>query len=136
MYKRQSQMTLSDRLAIEVGIERKESFKTIAKRLNRHPSTIAHEVKENRTFIQGNYPGGNDCKYARHCLCNIYAGKMTVITSADFVRCKIVTIIVKDTFQSDAVNGNRLHMSAIPVIKRGYAGKISTFIQHNMQMQQ
>lgn len=66
-YKKQPQMTLSDRLAIEVGIERKESFKPIAERLNRHPSTIAHEVKENRTFIQGNYPGGNDCKFARQC---------------------------------------------------------------------
>lgn len=66
-YKKHSQMTLSDRLAIEVGIERKESFKTIAKRLGRHPSTIAHEVKENRTFIHGNYPGGNDCKFARQC---------------------------------------------------------------------
>ena len=66
-YKKQPQMTLSDRLAIEVGIERKESFKVIAKRLHRHPSTIAHEVKENRTFIQGNYPRGNDCKFARQC---------------------------------------------------------------------
>ena len=66
-YHRQPQMTLSDRLAIEVGLERKESFKEIARRLNRHPSTIAHEVKENRTFIQGNYPGGNDCKFARKC---------------------------------------------------------------------
>lgn len=60
-------MTLSDRLAIEVGIERKESFKAIAEKLHRHPSTIAHEVKENRTFIHGNYPGGNDCKFARKC---------------------------------------------------------------------
>lgn len=34
-YHRQPQMTLSDRLAIEVGIERKESFKEIARRLNR-----------------------------------------------------------------------------------------------------
>ena len=66
-YKKQPQMTLSDRLAIEVGIERKESFKAIAKKLHRHPSTIAHEVKENRTFIHGNYPGGNDCKFARKC---------------------------------------------------------------------
>ena len=66
-YKKQPQMTLSDRLAIEVGIERKESFKVIAKRLHRHPSTIAHEVKENRTFIQGNYPRGNDCEFARQC---------------------------------------------------------------------
>ena len=67
-YKRQPQMTLSDRLAIEVGIERKESFKSIAERLDRHPSTIAHEVKENRTFIHGNYPGGNDCRFARQCV--------------------------------------------------------------------
>ena len=60
-------MTLSDRLAIEVGIERKEPFKAIAKHLNRHPSSIAHEVKENRTFIRGSYPGGNDCRFARQC---------------------------------------------------------------------
>ena len=66
-YSKHPQMTLSDRLAIEVGIENKESFKEIARRLNRHPSTIAHEVKENRTFIQGNYPGGNDCRFARQC---------------------------------------------------------------------
>ncbi len=64
-YNKQPQMTLSDRLAIEVGIKRKESFKAIAKRLNRHPSTIAREIKENRTFIHGKYPGGNDCKFAR-----------------------------------------------------------------------
>ncbi|MBE5921723.1 MAG: helix-turn-helix domain-containing protein [Lachnospiraceae bacterium] len=66
-YKKQPQMTLSDRLAIEVAIERKESFKAIAKRLSRHPSTIAHKLKENRTFIHDNYPGGNDCKFARQC---------------------------------------------------------------------
>lgn len=59
------QMNLSDRLVIEIGIGRKDSFKKIAKMLNRHPSTIAHEVKENRTFIQGNYPWGKDCRYAR-----------------------------------------------------------------------
>ena len=45
------QMDLSDRIAIETGICSKESFKKIAKRTGRHPSTIAHEVKENRTFI-------------------------------------------------------------------------------------
>lgn len=43
-YSKHPQMTLSDRLAIEVGIERKEPFKAIAKHLNRHPSSIAHEV--------------------------------------------------------------------------------------------
>lgn len=66
-YKKSKQMDLSDRIAIEVGICRGESFKRIAKRLKRHPSTIAHEVKENRTFIHGTYPGGKDCKYVRQC---------------------------------------------------------------------
>ena len=61
------QMDLSDRVSIETGICRKDSFKKIAKLLNRHPSTIAHEVKENRTFIQGNYFAGKDCKFVRQC---------------------------------------------------------------------
>lgn len=66
-YKNSKQMDLSDRIAIETGICRGESFKQIAKRLNRHPSTIAHEVKENRTFIQSTYPCGKDCKFVRLC---------------------------------------------------------------------
>lgn len=60
-------MNLSDRIAIETGICIGESFKKTAKRLRRHPSTIAHEVKENRTFIKGNYPNGKDCSKVRHC---------------------------------------------------------------------
>ena len=66
-YSVSGQMDLSDRIAIETGICTGESFKKIAKRLRRHPSTIAHEVKENRTFIKGNYPNGRDCKMARKC---------------------------------------------------------------------
>ena len=66
-------MDLSDRIAIETGICNKDSFKKIAKLLKRHPSTIAHEVKENRTFIRGNYPNGQACRYVRtrnvHHLC-------------------------------------------------------------------
>lgn len=57
-YNASGQMDLSDRIAIETGICIGESFKKIAKRLRRHPSTIAHEVKENRPFIKGNYPNG------------------------------------------------------------------------------
>ena len=62
------QMDLSDRIAIETGICTNESFKKIAQRLRRHPSTVAHEVKENRTFIKGNYPNGRDCRFARQCV--------------------------------------------------------------------
>ena len=50
-YKKGGQMDLSDRIAIETGICNKDSFKKIAKLLQRHPSTIAHEIKENCTFI-------------------------------------------------------------------------------------
>ena len=43
-YKRSGQMDLTDRVAIETGLCRGESFKKIAKRIRRHPSTVAHEV--------------------------------------------------------------------------------------------
>lgn len=62
-----SQLTLSERIAIETGICNRESFKKIGKRLRRHPSTISHEIKENRTYIVGIYPMNNDCRLARKC---------------------------------------------------------------------
>jgi len=64
-YPHSGQMTLSDRIAIEVGICRRDSFRKIAELLNRHPSTIAREIKENRTLIRGNHPFGKDCRFAR-----------------------------------------------------------------------
>lgn len=84
-----SQMTLSDRITIEIGIEQKETFKEIAKKLGRHPTTITNEVKTNRTFIHGNYPGGNDCKYARKCMVQ------HICTENKFCdyRCKLCNLI-------------------------------------------
>lgn len=67
LYRQPGQMDLSDRIAIETGLCRGESFKMIARRLHRHPSTIAHVVKENRTFIKGIYPNGNDCRHVLMC---------------------------------------------------------------------
>ncbi len=66
-YGGRGQLTLSDRIAIEIGVCNKESFKKIGRTLRRHPSTIAHEIKENRTFIRGSFFAGNDCKFVRHC---------------------------------------------------------------------
>lgn len=66
-YSRNGQMDLTDRLAIETGLCRGESFKRIAETIGRHPSTIAHEVLENRTFIRGTYYAGKDCKFVRQC---------------------------------------------------------------------
>ena len=66
-YKKVGQMDLTDRIAIETGICRGESFQQIARRIRRHPSTIAHEVKENRTRIEATYCAGKDCRHARKC---------------------------------------------------------------------
>lgn len=66
-YRRSGQMDLTDRVAIEVGLCRGETFKKIAKRIGRHPSTVAHEVLENRTYIKNTYYVGKDCKYVRQC---------------------------------------------------------------------
>lgn len=62
-----SQLTLTDRVAIEVGLARKESFAKIAKQLRKHPHTIAREVKENRTHLPAEYAFGNDCKNYAGC---------------------------------------------------------------------
>lgn len=68
------QIDLTDRLAIETGLCRGDSFKKIAKKIKRHPSTVAHEVLTNRTFIHATYVAGKDCSKVRHCtqrnLCN------------------------------------------------------------------
>lgn len=60
-------LDLTDRVAIEVGLARKETFTKIAKRLNKHPHTISREIKNNRTFIPGTYPFGNDCRRYGSC---------------------------------------------------------------------
>ena len=66
-YFNSGQMNLADRIAIETGICRGESFKRIAERIDRHPSTVAREVKENRTFVPATYFAGKDCKFVRQC---------------------------------------------------------------------
>ena len=65
--KRKGQIDLTDRLAIETGLCRGESFKRIAKRIGRHPSTVAHEILMNRTHIPATYYAGKDCAKVRQC---------------------------------------------------------------------
>ena len=66
-YRRKGQIDLTDRLAIETGLCKGESFKRIAKTIGRHPSTVAHEVRENRTHIHATYYAGKDCIKVRQC---------------------------------------------------------------------
>ena len=60
-------LDLTDRVAIEIGLARKESFAKIAEKLKKHPRTIAREVKYNRTHLPAGYPFGNDCKHFNAC---------------------------------------------------------------------
>ena len=66
-YRRRGQIDLTDRLAIETGICRGDSFKRIAKTIGRHPSTVAHEVLLNRTYIRATYYADKDCSKVRQC---------------------------------------------------------------------
>lgn len=66
-YKGNKQLTLSDRTQIEIGICQRKTFKEIAKEIGKHPSTVANEIKLNRTPIEGNYPAGKDCKNVNKC---------------------------------------------------------------------
>ena len=84
-YHRSGQMDLTDRVAIEVGLCRGESFKKIAKRIGRHPSTVSHEVLENRTHIEATYYAGKDCRIVRKC---ITTGLCGASDSACHRRCK------------------------------------------------
>lgn len=61
------QMVLTDRVAIEVGIAKKQTFEKMGKTIGRSPVTVAREIKANRTKLPPEYPFGNDCKLARHC---------------------------------------------------------------------
>ncbi|WP_207649028.1 IS30 family transposase [Acetitomaculum ruminis] len=65
MYK--GQLDLTDRITIETGLCKGESFKKIAKRIGRYPSTVSHEVLENRTYIRNTYFAGKDCRLVRNC---------------------------------------------------------------------
>ena len=62
-----NRLDLTDRIAIEYGLSSGKTFKEIALKLGKSPSTVSREVKNNREFIRGSFFLGNDCRYARTC---------------------------------------------------------------------
>lgn len=62
-----NRLDLTDRIAIEYGLSSGKTFKEIAEKLNKRPSTISREVRNNREFINGSFFLGNDCRYSRTC---------------------------------------------------------------------
>ena len=58
-------LTLSDRIAIEVGLRERKSFSAIAVELGKDPTTISKEV---RTHIKLKQAGGyNPCVIRKDC---------------------------------------------------------------------
>jgi len=82
------QMVLTDRVAIEVGLAKGDSFKKIAKIIGRHPVTVAREIKENRTKLQAAFPCGNDCKYFTNCHKRQMCGADIEACNKDCKRCR------------------------------------------------
>ncbi|MCR5337470.1 MAG: IS30 family transposase [Lachnospiraceae bacterium] len=65
----QKHLTLSDRTFIEQELVRGSSFKSIARVLNKDPSTISKEVKQRRNLIFDTYPVSRcrRCMNQKHC---------------------------------------------------------------------
>lgn len=82
-----NQLDLTDRVAIEIGLARKESFSKIAKKLKKHPITISREIRANRTHIPAGYPLGNDCKFFSGCRNKNLCGLDTDECSRECKRC-------------------------------------------------
>jgi len=63
-------LTLDDRSTLQAGLDQKKSFRAIAKELHKDPSTLAKEVKLNRTgYGRCSYTSSLEglCKYTRLC---------------------------------------------------------------------
>ena len=67
MTNNKKQINLNDRMTIETGLVFKDSIIKIAKKINVHPSTVTREIKNNRSFIAGFLPNGNDCRLSTRC---------------------------------------------------------------------
>ena len=66
-YPKTTHLTQPDRFIIERLINAGSSFRYIAERLSRHPSTISREIKRNRHFISVRTTRGNDCALSFSC---------------------------------------------------------------------
>ena len=82
-----NRLDLTDRIAIEFGLSSGKTFKEIAAKLHKSPSSISREVKANREFIRGSFFLGNDCRYGRTCKKKNVCGDKHCDTNC--VRCRI-----------------------------------------------
>lgn len=65
--KRKSKLTLQERSVIEISLYQGMTLEEIGLKLDRHPTTIAREIKSNRTLVSHRTYFGNDCRRANIC---------------------------------------------------------------------
>ena len=63
MTKKQKHLTLEDRIDIQTGISQQETFRSIAEKMGKDPSTISKEIKRNRII----HPNIRQILIARTC---------------------------------------------------------------------
>ena len=81
--------TYDDRLEIQKGLKENESFKSIAKRLGKSPSTISREVRNYLSEVATGHPGFpfNACKNRFDCRVKKICGRDCTRTSTQY--CKL-----------------------------------------------
>ena len=65
--KRKSKLTFQERSVIEISLYQGTTLEEIGLKLDRHPTTIAREIKSNRTLASHRTYFGNDCRRANIC---------------------------------------------------------------------
>lgn len=65
--KRKSKLTLQERSVIEISLYQGMTLEETGLKLDRHPTTIAREIKSNRTLVSHRTYFGNDCRRANIC---------------------------------------------------------------------
>ena len=58
---------LSERVAIEAGIYRRDSLEKIAKDIGISRKSLSKEIRQNRTFAPAAKFNGKDCRFAAEC---------------------------------------------------------------------
>lgn len=62
-----SHIGLSERLAIEAGIYRRDTIAEIAKKIGVQPKSVSREIRKNKTLLPAARYNGKACKFAEDC---------------------------------------------------------------------
>ena len=126
-YSKNKQLDLSDRIVIETGLYNGDSFKTIAKSLNKHPTTISNEIKNNRTLVQG--------KFILFAQSVMFVEMKSVTANVICVRLEIVISTVTIMFLWNAEELLEHHLCVIGVLIEKSVLKLDIFTVLSMLRQ-